>query len=113
MLFSRRRLAWLGLILCGIFVSLTVGLRVWLYFNSGPQTAHFDIYVHEGAKMEVRNGELQFDVGTPRSLTVIHLLTQNLMIGGLFVIAVTACVTILCTSPKREPPPLQGAGPKI
>jgi hypothetical protein len=113
MFFSRRRFAWVGLILCIIFVSMTVGLRLWMYFNSGPQTAHFDIYVHEGAKMEVHNGELQFEIGTPRSWTTVHLLSQNLMIGGLFVIAFTACVTILCTSPKQEQPQPKGTDPKI
>jgi hypothetical protein len=100
---SRRWLALLGLILSGLFVSLTLGTRLWLDHNSGPDVVHIDVYVHEGAKMEIRDGKLIFHSDPPRGWTLVHPLTQNLMIGGLFVVALSACVTLLWTSPGRQP----------
>ena len=56
-----RRFAQVGLGMCLVCLSLTVGLRTWAYFSYGPHVHHADVYVREGtATLEVRDSGLQF-----------------------------------------------------
>src|SRR5262245_56619578 len=101
---SPRQFAWLGLLLCLIFLCMTLGVRLWQHLSFGPQASHFDLYVYEGAKMEVRSGQLLFDDigrgekpswGGGPSYSQVHPLPQYLMIAGLFFVGVAACLVIL------------------
>ena len=56
-----RRFAQVGLGMCLVCLSLTVGLRTCAYFSYGPHVHHADVYVREGtATLEVRDSGLQF-----------------------------------------------------
>jgi len=99
---TRRRLACAGIVLILVCIGVTLGFRAALWNRLPPGARHFDLYVNEGANLEVRDSHAggidhqQHGIHDPRPiLTIVDAWPQYLAIIGLAVVGLTACGAIL------------------